>query len=89
MILANCSNKFTSVCTGHCDTCINSPLLGKMAVDVMKNLESSYNKGYDDGQKAMAKRLLKLWFDDMFCAGECVDHIEKLAKEMGVKIDVF
>lgn len=47
MIRANCINKLTSVCTGHCDTCINgSSIYGQSSVDNAELFQENYNKGY-------------------------------------------
>lgn len=58
MINAICGIK-TSVCTGNCNSCVNSPLLGKTAVKEMEHSISAYNKGYTDGQKETAKEIYK------------------------------
>ena len=86
MINAICGIK-TSVCTGNCNSCVNSPLLGKTAVDEMKNSESAYKKGYDDGQKAMAKRLLKAWYRENKAMEISQDYVLEIAYAFGVEVE--
>lgn len=86
MINAICGIK-TSVCTGNCNSCVNSPLLGKTAVEEMEHLKSAYNKGYDDGQKAMAERLLKAWYRENKALGIDQDYVLEIAYAYGVEVE--
>ena len=86
MINAICGIK-TSVCTGNCNSCVNSPLLGKTAVEEMEYSKSAYNKGYDDGQKAMAKRLLKAWYRENNALGIEQDYVLEIAYAYGVEVE--
>lgn len=59
MIRANCSNKFTSVCTGHCDTCRNGrSIYGQSAVDNQELFQEDYNKGYVAGASEVANYII-------------------------------
>lgn len=82
----------TSVCTGNCNSCVNSPLLGKTAVEEMEHTKSAYNKGYADGQKETAREIIKeligLFKND---AGlnimQVLWNIFRIAEEFGVEVE--
>lgn len=51
---ANCTNKLTSICTGHCDTCIHGNTFGQPSVEQTELLQETFNKGYVAGAGEVA-----------------------------------
>lgn len=55
---ANCTNKFTTVCAGHCNTCINGNTFGQPAVEQTELLQETFNKGYVAGASEVANYII-------------------------------
>jgi len=98
MIRANCVNRFTTVCTGHCDTCINGNTFGQSAVEQTELLQETFNKGYALGRLETATKFSNK-VDEIvdWCItsenGEDFDYeylincLRNLKKEFGVEVE--